>query len=111
MDVIMISDTNPSLEHVMKSHVQGSLVVGSHEEKAAIELEELKVESHDSREWPSWFRAEMDGHKEILRNKIKRVNALVDMMRWCSATVVSHPNIAALVSLSYYALFSTMLGY
>lgn len=78
--------------------MQGSWSVGSHEEKAETELEELNVESHDSRERPSWFRAEMEGHKEILRNKIKRVNAFLDMMRWCSATVVSHPNIAALVS-------------
>ena len=46
------------------------------------EFEELKVESHESRERPSWFREEMNGNKEIVRNKIRKFNALFDMMSW-----------------------------
>lgn len=54
--------------------------VGFHEEKKVAEEEELKVESHESRDRPSWFKAEMDGNKEILRNKRKIVITLLDIM-------------------------------
>lgn len=40
----------------------------------------MKVESHESRERPSWFRAEMAGNREMLRNKRIIVIALADMI-------------------------------
>ena len=55
--------------------------LGFHEEKKAAEEEVLKVESHESRERPSWFSAQMAGNREMLRNKRKIVIALLDMMR------------------------------
>jgi hypothetical protein len=69
--------------------------LGSHVEKKVDEKEELKVESHESREWPSWFKAEMAGKIEMLRNKRKIVIALLDIMRSVlSTTVLSHLIIA-----------------
>lgn len=46
----------------------------------------MKVESHERRERPSWFRADMAGNREMLRNKRIIVMALVDMMRLISAS-------------------------
>lgn len=41
----------------------------------------MKVESHERRERPSWFREEMYGKREMLRNKRNMVMGLVDMVK------------------------------
>lgn len=78
----MIFETNPLLEHWIYSHLHGFWWVGFHEEKKVAEEEELKSESHESRERPSWFKAKMAGNMEMLR-KMKNIViiALLDMMR------------------------------
>lgn len=59
----------------MKSHWQGSRWVWSQEEKKDEEGEELKVESHESSAWPSWFRARTGGSRETWRIKIRKAAA------------------------------------
>ncbi|KAK3028860.1 hypothetical protein RJ639_038545, partial [Escallonia herrerae] len=53
--------------HLIFDHLQERVVTSNPAKKAA--EEELMVESHDSRERPSWFKAEMVGNRDMLRNK------------------------------------------
>ena len=69
--------------------MHGSWSAGFHEEKKVAEEEELKAESHESRERPSWFRAEVAGNREILRSKRIIVIALLDMMRLITTLLLS----------------------
>lgn len=67
--------------------MHGLLWVGSHEWKKVAEEDELNAESHESRERPSWFKAEMAGNIKMLRHKIKVMTALLDMMKLAPPTL------------------------
>lgn len=53
--------------------------------KKVAEEEELNVESHESRERPSWFKAKTDSKREMLSNKRRTVIKLPDMIRFLTA--------------------------
>lgn len=70
--------------------MQGFWSVGSHEKKKLAEDEELKVDSHDRRDRPSWFKARIVGDRHMPINKRNEVITLLDMMQivlcYCSVS-------------------------
>lgn len=77
MDLILISETKPFSEHLMKAHLHGFWLIWFHEENKEKEGEELKVESHERRARPSWFRPEVGRRKAEIDS-----NAMLRRIRW-----------------------------
>ncbi len=93
--------------------MHGLLWVGFHEEKNVAEGDELKAESHESRERPSWFKAEMAAGKiKMLRRKKTIVIALLDMMRLVLLHCSNSSGLSTTQSLKIYLyVFLTKVGY